>query len=64
MCQMSVVIERDGGEELVMEEVTNLEVSSDSLRITSLFEGPRSLDHVVIRSIDFMAGKVRLEQTG
>jgi hypothetical protein len=34
------------------------------MRITSLFEGPKLLDHVVIRSIDFMAGKVMLEQTG
>lgn len=64
MCQISVVIERDGVEELVMEDVTNLIVDSDSLQISTLFEGPKSVEQVVIRSIDFMAGKVMLEKTG
>lgn len=64
MCQISVVIERDGVEELVMEDVTNLVVDSDSLQISTLFEGPKSVEHVAIRSIDFMAGKVMLQKTG
>mgnify|MGYP001811738427 FL=1 len=64
MCQISGVIERDGVEELVMEDVTNLVVDSDSLQISNLFEGPKSFEQVVIRSIDFMAGKVMLEKTG
>lgn len=64
MCQISVVIERDGVEELIMEDVTNLVVDSDSLQISTLFEGPKSVEQVVIRSIDFMAGKVMLEKTG
>ena len=64
MCQISVVVERDGVEELVMEDVTNLVVDSDSLQISNLFEGPKSVEQVVIRSIDFMAGKVMLEKTG
>ena len=64
MCQISVVMESDGVEELVMEDVTNLVVDSDSLQISNLFEGPKSVEQVVIRSIDFMAGKVILEKTG
>ena len=64
MCQISVVIERDGVEELVMEDVTNLVVDSDSLQISTLFVGPKSVEQGVIRSIDFMAGKVMLEKTG
>jgi predicted RNA-binding protein len=64
MCQISVVIERDGVEELVMEDVTNLVVDSDSLQISNLFEGPKTVEQVVIRSIDFMAGKVMLDKTG
>lgn len=64
MCQISVVIERDGVEELVMEDVTNLVIDSDSLQISTLFEGPKSVDQVVIRSIDFIAGKVMLEKAG
>ena len=64
MCQISVVVEKDGVEELIMEDVTNLVVGSDNLEISTLFEGPKSLEHVVIRSIDFMAGKVMLQKTG
>jgi predicted RNA-binding protein len=64
MCQMSVVMEKDGSEELVMEDVTNLVVDEDGLTISTLFEGPRTLPQVNIRSIDFMAGKVFLKQAG
>ena len=64
MCQISVVMESDGVEELLMENVTNLVVDSNSLQISNLFEGPKSVEQVVIRSIDFMAGKVMLEKTG
>ncbi len=64
MCQISVVLDREGVEELVMEDVTNLVVDSDKMHISTLFEGPKVLEHVAIRSIDFMAGKVLLEQTG
>ena len=64
MCQISVVVEKDGREELVMEDVTNLVVDSDKLQISNLFEGPKSIDQVIIRSIDFVAGKVLLQKTG
>ena len=64
MCQISVVVEEDGREELVMEDVTNLVVDSDRLQISNLFEGPKSIDQVAIRSIDFVAGKVMLQKTG
>lgn len=63
MCQMSVVIDRDGIEELVMEDVTNLVVESAGVQISTLFEGPKAVEHVAIGSIDFMAGKVFLKQT-
>ena len=64
MCQISVVVEQEGIEELVMEDVTNLVVDSDGLEISTLFEGPKSLAQVAIRSIDFIAGKVVLQKTG
>ncbi len=64
MCQMSVMIEREGIEELVMEDVTSLVVEPDGLQISTLFEGPKKVEHAVIRSIDFMAGKVLLQQAG
>ena len=64
MCQISVVVEKDGMEELVMEDVTSLVVDTDKLEISNLFEGPKSIDRVAIRSIDFVAGKVLLQKTG
>lgn len=63
MCQISVVVEKDGIEELVMEDVTTLVVDSDNLEISNLFDGPKSIQHVVIRSIDFVAGRVLLQKT-
>ena len=64
MCQISVVVEQEGMEELVMEDVTNLVVDSGGLEISTLFEGPKALEQVAIRSIDFIAGKVVLQKTG
>ena len=62
MCQTSVLMEKDGGQELLLENVTNLEVLSDGLQITTLFEGTKSWPGVAIRRIDFSAGKVYLYQ--
>lgn len=60
MCQTSVLQEKAGGDELLLENVTSLEVVEDGLRITSLFEGTREFPGVAIRRIDFTAGKVFL----
>jgi predicted RNA-binding protein len=60
MCQTNAVLEKDGGEELLLENVTKLEVAEDGLSITTLFEGTRSWPNTAIRAIDFAAGKVYL----
>jgi predicted RNA-binding protein len=60
MCQTNAVLEKDGGEELLLENVTKLEVAEDGLSITTLFEGTRSWPKTAIRAIDFAAGKVYL----
>ena len=62
MCQTSALMEKDGGQELLLENVTNLEVLSDGLQITTLFEGTKSWPGVAIRRIDFAGGKVYLYQ--
>lgn len=64
MCQMSIVVEKDGVEELMFEDVTNLVVDSDGMKISTLFEGPKAVEHVAISSIDFTGGKVFLQKTG
>ena len=62
MCQTSALMEKDGGQELLLENVTNLEVLSDSLQITTLFEGTKFWPGLAIRRIDFSGGKVYLYQ--
>ena len=64
MCQTNVVIEKDGGEELLFENVTALEVIDSGLTVTTLFEGMQELLGVAIRRFDFDGGKVFLYKTG
>ena len=60
MCQTSALLEKDGGEELLLENVTKLEVAEDGLNITTLFEGTSTWPKKEILRIDFAAGKVYL----
>ena len=61
MCQMSVMLEKDDQtEELVMENASLLEVKSEGVEISSLFDPPQLLSGVKVVKIDFMNGKVVL----
>lgn len=62
MCQMSIFVEKGGDEALLKENVTMLEILDSSVRVSTLFEGPTDLENMVVRSIDFSAGKVLLEK--
>lgn len=62
MCQMSIFVKNGGKEELLKENVTNLEILDKSIRVSSLFEGSTDLDDMILRRIDFNAGKVFLEK--
>ncbi len=62
MCQTSVLMEKDGQEELLQENVTGLEVSGMNITISTLFEGATEYQNVAIRRIDFSGGKVFLQQ--
>lgn len=62
MCQTSVILEKDGQEELLLENVTGLEVTGENISITTLFEGATEFQNVAIDRIDFSAGKVFLKQ--
>ncbi|WP_136807392.1 CooT family nickel-binding protein [Desulfosediminicola flagellatus] len=63
MCEIRVVIEQNGVEEVLMENVTKLDVLESSVSITSLFEGSREIPDSVIRNIDFLSGKVFLQKS-
>jgi predicted RNA-binding protein len=57
---MSVLIADDGVENLIMENVTHLQVSGDTIEVSAFFEEPRKIDAVSIQAIDFLGGKVLL----
>lgn len=61
MCEIRVVMEQDGIEELIMQNVTKLVVHDNSVGISSLFEGSKEIQNARIRDIDFLAGKVFLQ---
>ena len=55
MCQMNVVLEHDGQQEKVMDNVTSLEV-------TGFFEEPKLVEAARVKSIDFLGGTVTLQE--
>ena len=63
MCQISVVVEREGEEELFLDNVTRLEVGRDAILLSTFFEEPKEISGVSISRIDFLGGKVFLEQS-
>ncbi len=64
MCQMSVFVAGDGGEEKVMENVTLLESDGSGVTVSSLFDPPRRIDGVMVKRIEFMDGRVILAAGG
>lgn len=61
MCQINVLLKKkDAEEEIIMEQVTRLEVLPESIRIASLFEEPKLVPGVAILEIDFLGGTVTL----
>ncbi len=62
MCQMSVLVRGQEQDELVMESVTRLEVKDGGVEVSTFFEEPKFVPGVLVQSIDFLGGKVFLEQ--
>jgi len=62
MCQISVVVEKDGEQEKVMDNVTGLQVIETGVVLTTFFEEPLTVPDVVISRIDFLGGKVFLNR--
>jgi len=57
---MRVVVEKEGKEEVMVENVTRLEVLEQGIAVATLFEGSREIDGAALRHIDILAGKVYL----
>ncbi len=64
MCQMSVVMEHDGQQEKILENVSFLEVTPEGISIGTLFEEPKLVPGAALRKIDFLGGTVTLTAAG
>ena len=62
MCQMSIILEKDGEEEVVLTNAAKLEVLAEGIKVSALFEEPKILADAVMKEIDFLDGKVWLKQ--
>ena len=62
MCQMNVVLEEDGGQEKIMENVTHLEVTGEGVLVSTFFEEPKLVKSARIKNIDFLGGTVTLDK--
>lgn len=60
MCQMSVIMEKSGQTEKIMENVSLLEVTPKGIKISTLFEEPQILPGTAVKKIDFLEGVVTL----
>ena len=60
MCQISAVLEKDGQQEKIMDNVTTLEVTPEGIILSTLFEEPRLLNSTRIKNIDFLGGSITL----
>ena len=64
MCQMKVVQEVDGREEVIMADASLLEDDPAGVCISSLFDPPRLFPGVKVVRIDFLNSKVVLGKPG
>ena len=60
MCQMNVVLEHDGEQEKIMDNVTHLEVTDEGIVVSTLFEEPKLVKSAWVKDIDFQSGLVTL----
>ncbi|MGP8320320.1 MAG: CooT family nickel-binding protein [Methanosarcinaceae archaeon] len=56
MCELKVILDRGGEQELIMESVTRMVVDGDSIELTGIF-GDRIIVSGSIKEIDFTKGE-------
>jgi predicted RNA-binding protein len=57
---MSVMMDNEGQQEKVMDEVTQLEVTSEGVILSTFFDEPKLVPGVQVKKIDFMSSTVTL----
>ena len=60
MCQMSVVLEQNGEQEVIMENVTLLEANDKGIEVSTLFDPPKIVENATVKKMDFNSGTVTL----
>lgn len=60
MCQVNVVLDKNGEQEKVMENVTLLTIEPEGVLISTFFEEPKLLVGAKLTKIDFLNGTVTL----
>ncbi len=59
---MKVMLDKEGQQELVMEDVASLEVVEGGIKISTLFEEPKLISEVGVKMIEFLSGTSTLEK--
>ena len=57
---MSVLLDKGENPEIIMENVSQLEVTDEGVKVSTLFEDPKTIPDVHVTKIDFLNGKVFL----
>jgi len=58
---MNVVLEQDGEQEKIMENVTHLAVTAEGVLVSTFFEEPKLVKSAWVKNIDFLSGTVTLD---
>ena len=58
---MNVVLDQDGEQEKIMENVTHLEVTAEGVLVSAFFEDPKLVKSARVKNIDFLGGTVTLD---
>ena len=62
MCQVSAYVQDGEKQQILKENVTKMEVLDKGVRIGTLFESPVDYADMLLKYIDFSAGKIILEK--
>ena len=63
MCMVKAYIDAGGERQLLLEDVSKVEIDGKQIRVATLFGDTRELE-AVIREVDFQNGSIVLERPG
>jgi len=58
---MKVVLDQDGKQENIMENVTHLEVTGEGVLVSTFFEEPKLVKSAWVKNIDVLGGTITLD---